>query len=141
MISGVRSQAALLFRGLDLKENIYWGLVKRLLLVMSFYTICRISFYLFNIAFFPDMTFVRMWTILLGGLKFDLSAILYINSLFILLTIIPFKFRFRPTYQKVLSYLFLVTNGIGLAMNTADNVYYKFTLRRTTVTLFSQFEN
>lgn len=32
----------------SLKDNIYWALIKRLLLVMGFYTICRISFYLFN---------------------------------------------------------------------------------------------
>ncbi len=130
-----------LFKGLTIKENIYWGLVKRLLLVMAFYTICRISFYLFNINFFPDMTAGRMATILLGGLKFDISAILYLNSLFILLTIVPLAIRFRPVYQKVLHYIFIITNGIGLAVNVADNVYYKYTLRRTTISVFSQFEN
>lgn len=127
--------------GFVLRDNIYWGLVKRLLLVMSFYTVCRISFYLFNTNFFPDMTVGRMATILLGGLKFDISAILYLNSLFILLTIIPLATRFNPLYQKILHYIFIITNGIGLAVNVADNVYYKYTLRRTTITVFSQFEN
>lgn len=130
-----------LFQGLALKENVYWGLVKRLLLVMSFYTICRISFYLFNVSFFPDMTPERMLTILFGGLKFDLSAVLYINSLFILLTIVPITIKFHPTYQKILNYIFIITNSIGLAANAADNVYYRYTLRRTTITVFSQFEN
>lgn len=108
---------------------------------MGFYTICRISFYLFNINFFPDMTFGRLVTILLGGLKFDISAILYLNSLFILLTIIPLAIRFKPLYQKILQFIFIITNGIGLAANTADNIYYKYTLRRTTISVFSQFEN
>lgn len=130
-----------LLEGISVRENIYWGLVKRLLLVMAFYTVCRISFYLFNISFFPDMTWSRMAVILLGGLKFDLAAVLYLNSLFILLTIIPFTGKFHPTYQKVLHYIFIITNGIGLAVNIADNVYYRYTLRRTTVSVFSQFEN
>lgn len=108
---------------------------------MGFYTICRISFYLFNISFFPDMTWGRMSTIMLGGLKFDLSAVLYLNSLFILLTILPLTIKYHPTYQKVLHYIFIVTNGIGLAINIADNVYYRYTLRRTTITVLSQFEN
>ena len=130
-----------LLDGISLRGNIYWGLVKRLLLVMAFYTLCRISFYLFNTSFFPDMTWDRMSTILLGGLKFDLSAVLYLNSLFILLTILPLAIKFHPTYQKILHYIFLATNGIGLAVNIADNVYYRYTLRRTTITVFSQFEH
>ncbi|MEZ4946112.1 MAG: sulfatase-like hydrolase/transferase [Cyclobacteriaceae bacterium] len=130
-----------LLEGISLRENIYWALIKRLLLVMGFYTICRISFYLFNTSFFPDMTWGRMSTIMLGGLKFDLSAVLYLNSLFILLTILPLTIKYHPTYQKVLHYIFIVTNGIGLAINIADNVYYRYTLRRTTITVLSQFEN
>ncbi len=139
---GVNSERVIgQIKGISLKDNIYWALIKRLLIVMGFYTICRISFYLFNISFFPNMTFDRMARIMLGGLKFDLSAVLYINSLFILLTIIPLKIRFNVLYQKILGYIFIITNGIGLAVNTADNIYYKYTLRRTTISVFSQFEN
>ncbi|HRK53409.1 MAG TPA: sulfatase-like hydrolase/transferase [Cyclobacteriaceae bacterium] len=130
-----------LLEDISIRENVYWGLVKRLLLVMGFYTICRISFYLFNISFFPDMTWDRMSTIMLGGLKFDLAAVLYLNSLFILLTILPLTIKFHPIYQKVLYYIFIITNGIGLAVNIADNVYYPYTLRRTTISVLSQFEN
>lgn len=129
------------FQRLAWKENIYWSLIKRLILVMAFYTLCRISFYLFNVSFFPNMSFDRMTTIMLGGLKFDLAAVLYLNSLFILLTILPLKIKFHPHYQKTLGYIFIITNAIGLAANAADNIYYRFTLRRTTVSVFSQFEN
>jgi hypothetical protein len=55
----------------------------------------RIAFYLYNISFFPDMTAGRLMTILLGGLHFDLTAVLYTNVLFIVLMILPFKFRFH----------------------------------------------
>lgn len=124
-----------------MKNNIYGALVKRLLLVMAFYSLCRISFYLFNVGYFPGMTLDRMATIMLGGLKFDLSAVLYINALFILLTIIPFTFKFNPLYQKILHYIFIITNSLGLAANVADNIYYRYTLRRTTISVFSQFKN
>ena len=130
-----------LLDGFRLKGNIYWTLIKQLVLVMAFYTICRIAFYLFNTDFFPGMDFSRMVPILLGGLRFDLSAVLYINSLFIFLSIIPFAFRFGEIYQRILKYLFIVTNGIGLLANVGDFIYYQFTLRRTTITVFSQFKN
>ncbi len=139
--NGMVQKLKSVFDGLTLKGNIYWALVQRLLLVMAFYSLCRISFYLFNTGYFPDMNFSRFATILLGGLKFDLAAVLYLNSLFILLTIIPLAIKFNPLYQKTLRYIFIVTNAIGLAANVADNVYYRYTLRRTTLSVFSQFEN
>ncbi len=140
VVGWIKSKSAH-FGDIRLKGNIYWVMLQRLILVMVFYTVCRIGFYLFNFNFFPDMELGRMFTILLGGLKFDLSAILYINSLFILLSIIPFRFRFREGYQKALKYIFIITNGVGFLANVADFVYYQFTLRRTTITVFSQFEN
>lgn len=130
-----------LFSGLRLEGNIYWALVRQFLLMMVLYSLCRILFYLFNTSFFPDMTAGRFLKVLVGGTRFDLSGLLYLNSLFILLSIIPFAFRFEKRYQAVLKYIFFVTNAIGLAANVADFVYYRFTLRRTTVSVFSQFEN
>ncbi len=108
---------------------------------MGLYSFSRIGFYLFNIGFFPDMTIPRFSRIMLGGLKFDLAAILYSNSLFILLLIIPLAIRFKSGYQAFLKWIFFFFNGIALAVNTADFIYYRFTLRRTTVSVLAQFEN
>jgi phosphoglycerol transferase MdoB-like AlkP superfamily enzyme len=130
-----------LIDGIRWKGNIYAALFKLIALLMALYTVCRIVFYLFNVNFFPNMTVERFSRILLGGLKFDLTAILYLNSLVILLLIIPFAFRFQPVYQKVVKYLFIGINALGLAANVADFIYYRFTLRRTTLTVFNQFNN
>ena len=117
------------FGGFQLRQNIYWATVLRLLVVMALYTVCRIAFYLYNINYFPEMTPGRFSIILLGGIRFDLTAVLYINALYIVLILIPFDFRFKSYYQKILKYLFFITNSIGLAANCADFIYYKFTLR------------
>lgn len=129
------------FRGLRVRGNIYINLAAALALMMLLFTICRLVFYFYNREFFPDMTLERFLLIQLGGLRFDLSAVLYLNSLFILLMIIPFNFRFLAGYKRFLSYLFLTINAIGLAMNIADTVYYPYTLRRTTLVVLRQFEN
>lgn len=126
---------------LRLNGNIYWALFLRLLLVMFLLTLCRIGFYLFNLSFFPGMTPGNFLLLLWGGLHFDLTALLYVNLLYILLMIMPFDFRFRYSYQEILKYLFFVLNGFALATNVADFVYYKFTLRRTTADVFAQFQN
>jgi phosphoglycerol transferase MdoB-like AlkP superfamily enzyme len=123
------------------RGNIYVALAQSLLLMMALYMLCRVIFYLYNKAFFPDMTLSRFATIMLGGLRFDLSAILYLNSLFILLMIIPIEWRFRPGYLKFLAWWFVIINAIGLAANVSDTIYYEYTLRRTTLSVFRQFEN
>ena len=124
-----------------LSGNIYWALMLRLLLAMFLFTLCRVGFYLFNTNFFPDMTVSNFLTLLAGGLKFDLVSVLYLNALFLLLTLIPLNFRFNYGFQEFQRYLFFITNGFGIALNVCDFIYYKFTLRRTTADIFKQFEN
>lgn len=126
---------------LRLSGNIYWALLLRLLLVMLLFTLCRVGFYLYNMSFFPDMTFNNFLWLLWGGLRFDLTAMLYVNALYILLVILPFDFRFRYSYQEVVRYIFFITNGAALSTNVADFIYYRFTLRRTSADVFRQFRN
>lgn len=76
-----------------------------------------------------------------GGLRFDLTAVLYTNALFVLLLIIPLKFRFNHIYLAIAKWIFFVTNSIALAANVSDFIYFQFTLRRTTADVFRQFEN
>ena len=130
-----------LFQGLKLQGNIYVVLVLRLLLAMALYTVCRIGFYFFNQSYFPGLGFDDFLRLFLGGLRFDLTAILYTNSLIILLTILPLQIRFHRVYQQVLKWLFFVFNGIALATNVSDFIYFRFTGRRTTADVFKQFEN
>ncbi|HZB14050.1 MAG TPA: sulfatase-like hydrolase/transferase [Chryseolinea sp.] len=123
-----------------LRGNIYWNLLLRLLLAMLVFTLCRIGFYLYNTSYFPEMTASGFLKILWGGVRFDMTAVLYINLLIILLTLIPFDFRFTHRYQTIVKYLFFILNGIAIAANLADFIYYKFTLRRTTADFFTEFE-
>lgn len=129
------------FKGLRFQGNIYKALVLRLLIVMFMFSLCRIGFYLFNLSYFPNMTLTNFLTILGGGIRFDLTAVLYTNALFILMMIIPFQFRFKDWYQSIVKWIFFVTNGIAVAANISDFVYYRFTGRRTTADVFQQFEH
>lgn len=129
------------FQGLGFRGNIYKALFLRLLLVMVLYSLCRIGFYLYNTAAFPHTNFFGFLRLLWGGLRFDLTTMLYFNMLYILLMILPFDFRFNRVYQQVAKYLFFVTNSIALAANVSDFIYFRFTGRRTTADVFQQFSN
>ena len=76
-----------------------------------------------------------------GGLVFDTSAILYTNVLWVLMMLFPWYRKENPTYHQVCKWVYLVVNGIALAMNLADAAYFPFTMRRTTTTVFGEFSN
>ncbi len=124
-----------------LNTNWYFKLIARLVLAMLFYSILRIIFFTLNRDLFEQVTFVDYMRMALGGLKFDLVAMLYTNALFIILCIIPFKFRYNKAYQKTLEWIFIVCNSIALLANCADIAYFRFTLRRTTFNVFKEFQN
>ena len=114
-----------------------------LLLVLALYTILRLVCYAVNGVMFPDIDGSHLKEILCGGVRFDLTAVLYLSSLYILgiLLPLPASWRMNSTYQKVLAWVFMIPNAIGLAVNTADIAYIPFTDRRTTCTFFTEFAN
>ncbi|MEJ5996130.1 LTA synthase family protein [Pedobacter sp. Du54] len=123
------------------KQSIYIALVYRFVLLLVLYTLCRLGFYFSNQSFFNHLSFAELAYIFLGGIKFDLVALLYLNSLYIVLQTIPFPFRYKSGYQNVCKWLFITTNSLGFLANFADFVYYKYTLKHTTASVFSQFAN
>lgn len=129
------------FKGLQLQGNVYWALILRLLLAMFLFMLCRIGFFIYNINYFPETTTYNFLRIMWGGLQFDLAAVLYINVIILVLSVIPVDLRFRPGYQSVVKFFYYSLNGIALAANVMDFIYYRFTLRRTTADVVQQFEN
>ncbi len=114
-----------------------------LLLVMVLYTISRLFFYWVNIDLYPHVSFSHLLEMLAGGLRFDLTAILYLNSLYILLAILPLPAHIRnhTTYIRTAQWAFWVPNILGFIANCMDMVYVRFTDRRTTCTIFTEFQN
>ena len=118
------------------EANEYLVLLYRFTILMVLYSFCRILFYLFNTVSFPRVSFFSFLTILKGGLMFDVSALLYLNAAYMLLFLLPFQFKFNTWYQSGLKWLFMLGNGIGLAFNLVDIVYYRYILKRTTASMF-----
>lgn len=124
-----------------LKNNICVLTAWNLILVLLLYQVCRIAFFVINKSFFPDTTASQMVTICLGGLRFDLTATLYTNILYLLMMLIPFRFRYKQKYQLVAKLIFWVMNGFALLVDCMDIPYFRFTSRRTTMSFFSEFKN
>jgi len=119
----------------------YWVLLSQFVGLLLIYAGLRYGFYLFNRDMFPAIQTGEFITMMLGGVRFDLVALLYLNILYILMVILPVPFKYTPLYQKMSKYAFVIPNSIGIALNLIDFAYYPFTLKRTTSTVFGQFAN
>lgn len=113
--------------------NEYKVLAYRILLAYMFYFIARIFFYFYNASLLHVATVSDFLSLSYYGLAFDTTAILYVNTLFIVLSILPFWKNTAIGYQKFLFYFYFVTNLLFYATNFIDFIYYKYTFARTTI--------
>jgi len=102
----------------------------------------RVAFFAENWSTFaPYMSWPLFKSMLRGALVFDTSALLYINSLYLVLMLLPLHLKERPGFHAGLKWLYVVTNAVGVAMNLMDSVYFQYTGRRSTVSVFTEFAN
>ncbi len=76
-----------------------------------------------------------------AGLLFDTPAILYTNSLILLMFLIPLHMKDSPIYYRVARWIYVIVNSIAVYMNLMDCVYFPFTGKRTTASVFAEFSN
>ena len=106
------------------------------------YFLARIIYLLVNYSYFEQgLSFSHLMEMLGGGLVFDTSAILVTNIPYIVLMLLPWHRKENDTYQQICKWVFIVINGLALAINLCDSVYFRYTMRRTTTTVFSEFSN
>ena len=118
-------------------------LLYRLFLAFFFYQLARLLFWFFNKDLIQIDSVGDYLSIAFHGIAFDTTAILYVNSLFILLSLIPILINTRKVYQKFLFYLYFIFNGIAYGMNFGDFIYYRFSQARLTTAAMNvaQHEN
>jgi phosphoglycerol transferase MdoB-like AlkP superfamily enzyme len=119
----------------------YLFLVSRLLILLAFYALFRGLFYWYNAEMFSDFSFSELLSVFYGGFRFDLIGILYLNFIYFLAVLLPFQFVYKAKFQSVLNYIFIGLNIIGFAANTFDTVFFPYTLKRTTGSIFKEFGN
>ena len=117
--------------------------MSNLLLVMVIYTISRLFFYWVNVDLYPNVSVSHLLEMLTGGMRFDLTALLYLNSLYLLLVLLPLPAAIRNHQKNICTakWAFWLPNILGFIANCMDIVYVRFTDRRTTCTVFTEFQN
>lgn len=104
------------------------------------YSITRVAFFLENYHYYDHiLSSGKAWSLFWAGVYFDASGICYTNILWLLLMLLPLHIKETTGFQQFCKWLFMIVNGLGLAVNLCDVVYFQFTLRRTTTAIFSEF--
>lgn len=111
----------------------YKVLFYRIALAYLFYFIARVLFYCYNANLIEVDGFGDFMALYYHGLAFDTTAILYINSLFILLSLLPLTVNTRKGYQTFLFWLYFISNLLFYATNFVDFIYYRFNFGRSTI--------
>src|SRR5438477_12460874 len=107
-----------------------WALfLRRLLLLFGLYFFLRLLFFFCNHRIVEDVGFWRIAEAFFCGLRFDLSALVAINFVFIVLSFLPRSPEPRPAYEHFLKAVFLATNIPFLIINVVDLEFFQFTGR------------
>jgi phosphoglycerol transferase MdoB-like AlkP superfamily enzyme len=103
--------------------------------------IARILFFVYNKNLIKIDSTIDFVKLAYHGLAFDTTTILYVNSLFIILSILPLIVNTKKGFQKFLFYLYFVTNLLAYTANFIDFIYYKYTFNRSTRASLDTLEN
>ena len=99
------------------------------------YFLARIVYLLGNYSYFEQgLTAPHLTELFHGGLVFDTAAILVTHSPYIVLLLLT-------PWRKVARWVYVIINSAALATNLIDSVYFRYTMRRTTTTVFGEFRN
>ncbi|MCK5839823.1 MAG: sulfatase-like hydrolase/transferase [Bacteroidales bacterium] len=117
--------------------NILTVLLIRLLIVLFFLTLSRIMIFFFNLSYWDDLSFNQFITILIYGVRFDISTLCIIATPYIFFNTIPFHFRNNKTFQALNNLQLSIFIIIAFMLNFIDVIYVRFTGKRMTGDIFS----
>ncbi|MFC2398320.1 MAG: LTA synthase family protein [Capnocytophaga gingivalis] len=119
----------------------YKALAYRLTLAYIFYFLSRLSFYCFNQAHLRVEGIGDFFRLAFYGLLFDTTAIIYVNLLFIFLSVLPLLINTKKSFQKVLFWVYFACNIPAYLLNFIDIVYFSYNKTRLTTNDWALVEN
>ena len=119
----------------------YKSLAYRLALVYIFYFLARLAFYSFNHAHLSVEGISDFLRLAFYGLLFDTTAIIYVNLLFIFLSVLPLLINAKKSFQKVLFWVYFLCNIPAYLLNYIDIAYFSYNKTRLTTNDWALVEN
>ncbi len=113
-----------------------------LLMVYVAYTVCRAVFLMLNWSLYADtLTWSHGFGLFGAGLLFDTPAILYTNAVVLVMFLVPLHWKESPVFYRIARWIYTVVNSVAVCLNLMDCVYFPFSGKRTTASIFAEFSN
>lgn len=106
--------------------NIYTLTLIQITAILLIMWLLRLVFAIYNADLTGNPGFGEILRLSLYGIRFDLCACAWVNSLFIAMRFLPFPFAARRVFVKAGSIVYFVTNSLMLAVMTGDIPFYRF---------------
>ena len=108
-----------------------------LLLVYIVYGLCRLAYLFENWSVLSEgFDKLSFWEAFKGCWMFDTSAILYTNALYAILMLLPLHVKETDWWQNMAKWIYITVNSLCIIANLSDAVYFQYTGRRTTTSVF-----
>lgn len=109
------------------------GTAVKIGVLILFYSLLRIVFLLYNSPHFPEARLLHF----LAGIRFDLSAIAYLNLPWLLIALLPFPFFQKKGWLAGCNIYYVTANSIALLAGFVDIGYFPYVSKRLTADIFS----
>lgn len=113
-----------------IRENNFLILLIRIAVLYVLWGLCRVVFGIYNINLIGAIDSSDLWNIFKGSFVYDTVSILYLNTPFIVISLLPFRIREKRWYGTILIALYVGVNAVGIMVNMADVCYFPFKLSR-----------
>ena len=118
------------------------SLLWNLLVVYVMFMVCRVIFVLANWTIYSGtLTWGHTLELFGAGLIFDTSAILYTNALVSVMMLFPLHWKEKQGCYKIVRWIYVICNSVAIYANLIDCVYFPFTGKRTTTSVFAEFSH
>lgn len=108
-------------------------LIGRMFLLYVVLMLCRILFYIYNREIIGAIDTVELMNLVRGALMFDNVSVLYVNAIFILLSLVPLHLREKGWWQSIMYWYYVVVNSLLIVvLNLADAIYFRYAHKRFT---------
>ena len=101
--------------------------------LLILYSLLRLVFLLYNHGHFPDAGLRHF----LGGIRFDLSAICYLNLPIIAALLLPLNVARKKGYRRIVNGCFIAVNSLAIGAALIDTAYFPYVSKRMTADIFS----
>ena len=107
-------------------------LLERILLLLLLFFITRILFLIFNYSYFTSLNAGQLFRCFFWGTRFDITAIVIINTPVILLHLIPLTFFDSLFWRRITKFIYVLLNSLLLFLNCLDVALFRFSGKRAT---------